>query len=153
VEQNLTTEKTVRDQADELVYSHAMDLAIEHCHLETWSNWTSRSLEPQWRLANSVHYGVNEFRKAVFVTDWPGRYPELEVALDRLSFELQEAVVAFAHQAEPDGNDLYAGRLYKPVWHTPETYERLDNEVWDWSHAHQQRIIEATKAANWAREV
>lgn len=154
VEEHLTTERTVRAEADDLTYATLMDRAVDLVRLDAWEIWASKSLEPMWTMPRAVVDGIAKFRQIVFVTDWPGRYSELELALDRLSFELQEAAVSFAGRATHDGDYLKVERDYKKTWHKdPRVYQQLSDEFYDWSHEYERRIFEATKAANWAREV
>jgi hypothetical protein len=152
VEQALTNDRSLRDQADDLIYSAVIDAAMEDLGLESLSSWASMVLEPHWRWSGELIRGIESFRLMVFRTDWPGRYPALEVALDRASFELQEAVVMFSEYAEPDGDDYVGKKRFKEVLHEPDVYHRLYARFNRWSQIVEERILEATKALNWARE-
>jgi hypothetical protein len=154
VEQTLTTEQTVRDQANELIYSTLIDAATDDLVLSAFTRWASLVLERQWRFRGHIWDGIERFRYAVFVADWPGTLPDLEVAVDRASFELQEAVVLFTQHSELDGDgDFIARRWYKATLHSRDVYVKLDSDFWLWSDTLEARIIEATKALNWMREV
>jgi hypothetical protein len=152
VEQTLATKQTAQEQADNLIYSTVMDSAIERLELEDFNAWASSVLEPYWRWRGSVYSGIARFREQVFVTDWPGTVPELEIALDRASFELQEATDHFAQYSELRDDDFIARRRYKERLQPPDVYEKLDSRFWLWSDLLEQRIVEAAKALNWARE-
>lgn len=89
----------------------------------------------------------------MFVADWPGTLPTLEVALDRASYELQEAAAMFTQYSTIEDGWYQAKRWYKRTMHPQDVYEKLDSAFWLWSDTLEQRIFEATKALNWAREV
>jgi hypothetical protein len=153
VAQTVTTEETIRDQANSLIYSNLMDAATEDLALPEFSNWASSILEPYWRWSGPVFDGVERFRRRVFVADWPGTLPGLEVALDRASFELQEAAALFTQHSELDDEDLIARRWYKQTFHPRHVYEQLSTEFQVWSDTLDARMMEAARALNWAREV
>jgi len=153
VELTLGTERTVRDEANALIYSAAVDATTERLRLGEYSVWAYRVLEPGWRWRSDVFFEIERLRQEIVVTDWPGTLPDLEVALDRASFELNMAAMLFTQHSELDGEDFIARRWYKAVRQTPEDYAKLDSDFWLWSETLEQRVREATKALNWAREV
>ncbi len=152
VELTLTTDRTVRDEANALIYSHVIDAVTERLRLAEFADWASGILEPYWRWPLDIWDGVEATRRGIYVTDWPGAIPELEVALDRATWELQEATAMFTKYSELDEGDFIARRWYKATLHPPDVYDRLDSDFWLWSDTLEQRVIEATKALNWARE-
>ena len=148
VEQALTTNKSLRDQADDLVYSQVIDAAAENLALGSLSSWASMVLEPHWHWPTDIVHGIEDFRVTVFRTDWPGRYPALEVALDRASFELQEAAAMFSEYSELDGGYYVGRKRFKEVIHEPHVYDRLYARFNRWSQIVEEHIVEATMALN-----
>jgi hypothetical protein len=153
VESTLSSEQDARTQADTRIYSGVVDSLTEKLQLDRFSRWASGLLEPYWRWPTDVYDGVEAVRFKIFATDWPGTLPALEVALDRASFELQEAAAHFTQYSALEDDWYHAQRWYKRTMHPQDVYERLDSDFWLWSDTLEQRIVEATKALNWAREV
>lgn len=153
IEQTSGEGMEIHEDAALRIYSHVMDVVTEKLMLEQFTLWASNIFEPYWSWNIDIYSAIEGVRHRVFATDWPGRLPALEVALDRATFELQEAAALFTNYSTPEKTYLVARRGYKERWHKQDVYERLDSEFWLWSSTLEQRLIETTKALNWVREV
>lgn len=158
VQQTLSQTWDLNQQARDLIYTSLIDSAVEYCHLSEWKQWTFGPLEPIPRWPYNLPQDFLAFRQKVFSTDFPGTLTELEKAVKTLSILLHKAARVFQKhcQIKEDGNGnlYYDGvQFYKiPEWDT-EKYNRLSEEFDRWVEECHQLVIDATKAANWFREV
>ncbi|MBW4465643.1 MAG: HNH endonuclease [Pegethrix bostrychoides GSE-TBD4-15B] len=158
VQQTLSQTWNLNQQARDLIYTSLIDSAVEYCHLSEWKQWTFRSLEPIPRWSYNLPQDFLSFRRKVFSTDFPGTLTELEKAVRTLSILLHKAARVFQKHCQikedSNGNLYYEGvRFYKiPEWDA-EKYNRLSEEFNIWVEECHQLVIDATKAANWFREV
>ncbi|GAB4377356.1 MAG: hypothetical protein Kow00121_26530 [Elainellaceae cyanobacterium] len=158
VQQTLSQVWDLNQQARDLIYTSLIDSAVEYCHLSQWKEWTFGPLEPIPRWPFELPEDFLKFRQKVFRTDFPGTLPELERSIETLSILLHSAARTFQEhcQIEEDrqGNLFYEGvQFYKITEWNPEEYRRLSKEFDDWVEECHQLVIDATKAANWFREV
>ena len=158
VEQNLSRTWDLNQQAKDIIYSSLIYSAVKCCHFSQWKDWTFRPLStiPQWSF--ELIEDFLKFRLKVLSTDFPGTLIELERSVKTLSILLYSATGVFQKHCEPvedsKGNLFYRGvQFYKiPQWDT-ELYNKLGQEFDNWVKECHQLIIDATKAANWFREV
>jgi len=154
----LTQTWDLQQQAKDLIYTDLIDTAVEYCHLSQWREWTYGPMLPVPRWSYQLTEDFLEFQLKLLKTDFPGTLVELERSIKTLSISLHKAVMVFQEhcQTESDGNGnlYYAGiRFYKiPEW-DPELYNKLGQEFDEWVKKCHQLVIDATKAANWFREV
>ena len=145
-------------QARDLIYTSLIDSAVEYCHLSEWKHWTFGPLEPIPIWTYNLPQDFHTFRQKVFSTDFPGTLTELERAVKTLSILLHKAAKVFQENCQIkedlNGNLYYVGvQFYKiPEWDT-EKHSKLLQEFNEWVEACHQLVIDATRAANWFREV
>jgi hypothetical protein len=152
VETTLTTGRNVRDEAASLIYADAVDTMTTELQLDRFLLWASYLLRPYWRSSDTFIHGADLARRTIVLADWPGTMPDLEVALDRASFEILEAATAFSELAEADGDELVVRRL-PHEGHTQEEFDREAAALRLWSYRLEHRIAEAARALNWVREI
>jgi hypothetical protein len=158
VEQTLSHRWDLNQQARDLIYTSLIDSAVEYCHLSQWQQWTFGPLEPIPRWDYELPNDFHKFGLKVFSTDFPGTLIEMEKSVKTLRILLHKAAEVFLKNCkikeDKNGNLFYEGiQFYKiSEWDT-ERYERLSKEFDDWVDECHQLIINATKAANWFREV
>lgn len=158
VQKTLSQTWDLNQQARDLIYTSLIDSAVEYCHLSEWKQWTFTPLEtvPSWPY--DLLQDFLTFRQKVFSTDFPGTLIELEKAVKTLSILLHRAARVFQRHSEikedVNGNLYYKGvQFYKiSEWDT-EKYNRLIKEFDVWVEECHQLVIDATRAANWFREV
>lgn len=154
VQQRLSQTWDLNQQARDLIYTSLIDSAVEYCHLSEWKQWTFGPLEPTPRLPFELPGDFLKFRLKVFSADCPGTLIELERSVKTLSLLLYKAAQVFLiHckiEKDHNGNRFYYGEI--PVWDT-KLYNKLGKEFDDWVKECHRLIIDATKAANWFREV
>lgn len=160
VQKTLSPALNLNQQAGELIYTNIIDLAVEYCHLSQWHQWTSLALEDPPRWFFELPHDVYKFRQKILSADFPGTLIELEKAVKTLSILLNKAANTFQENYNyeiyqcSDGRKFYNGiRFYKILEWNPERYHKLLQEYDDWVEKCHQLIIDATKAANWFREV
>ena len=149
----------VADRLDEstvdpsqLVYASAIDSAVQLVGLASWPHWTYRMTDPKLSWLEEQLDAAGEFRRRMFVADWPATHPEVEIALLRFSWLLSEAASEFSGRADErqDVGDLHVFRRYKTNY-TSE-YWRAQREFTAWLARYEGMLFEATKAGNWVRE-
>lgn len=158
VQQTLSQTWDLNQQARDLIYTSLIDSAVQYCHLSEWKQWTFGPLEPIPRWSYNLPQDFLTFRQKVFSTDFPGALTELERAVKTLSILLHKAAEVFQEhcQIKEDGNGnlYYDGvQFYKISEWDREKYNRLSKEFDVWVEECHQLVIDATKAANWFREV
>lgn len=158
VEQTLSQAWDSKQQANDLIYASLIDSAVECCHLSQWNQWTFGPLEPTPIWSFELPEDFLKFRQKVFSTDFPGTLIELERSIKTLSILLHKAATLFKKHCKIEGNNdenrFYRGvQFYKISEWDIERYDKLSHEFDDWVEECHQLIIDATKAANWFREV
>jgi len=158
VEQNLSQTVDLNQQARDIIYTSLIDSAVEFCHFSQWKNWTFRPLLPIPQWSSELIKNFEDFRVKVLKTDFPGTLTELESSVKTLSILLYNATQVFYKHCEikkdSNGNLFYEGvQFYKIPKHDTDQYRKLGQEFDDWVEECHQLIIDATKAANWFREV
>ncbi|MCW5314627.1 hypothetical protein GTQ43_12630 [Nostoc sp. KVJ3] len=156
--QTLSQTGDLNKQARDIIYTTLIDAAVEHCHLSQWKQWTFGTLEPFPRWSFELPEDFFQFRQKVLITDFPCTLIELERAIKTLSILLHKAARVFQQhckiQEDTNGKLFYdCDQFYKISQWNPERYKRLSQEFDDWLEECHQLIIDATKAANWFREV
>lgn len=158
VQQTLSQWWDLNQQARDFIYTSLIDSAVEYCHLSEWKKWTFEPLEsiPVWSY--NLPQDFLTFRQKVFSTDFPGTLTELERAVKTLSRLLHNAARVFQKHCQikegENGNFYYEGeQFYKNQECDTEKYNRLSKEFDGWLEECHQLIFDATKAANWFREV
>lgn len=158
VKQTLSQTWDLNQQARDLIYTSLIDSAVEYCHFSRWKQWTSGPLAPIPRWPFELPEDFLKFRQKVFSTDFPGTLIELERSIKTLSILLHKAARVFQKhckiEEDNNGNLFYDGvRFYKILEWNPKLYNKLSQEFDDWVEECHQLIIDATKAANWFREI
>ncbi|MBO1058579.1 MAG: HNH endonuclease [Dolichospermum sp. JUN01] len=158
VEQTLSQPGDLQQKTRDLIYTSLIDSAVEYCHLHEWKEWTFGPLEPTPIWSFNLPQDFLTFRQKVFSTDFPGTLTELERAVKTLSILLNNAAGVFQQHCQikkyANGNQYYEGiQFYKiSEWDTAR-YDKLSKEFDVWVEECHQLIFDATKAANWFREV
>jgi hypothetical protein len=158
VQQTLSQTWDLNQQARDLIYTSLIDSAVEYCHLSRWKQWTFGPLDvvPRWPF--ELPEDFLKFRQKVFSADFPGTLIELEKSIKTLSILLHKAAGVFQKhckiEEDHDGNLFYDGvQFYRILEWDTKRYNKLSQEFDDWVEECHQLIIDATKAANWFREV
>lgn len=155
VDTSLANEQDPKLEAEALLISHLVDLAVEACQLETWNCWTSWAVGVHPRWSKDAPERLEEFAKKIAAAVWPKEsYQELRRALTTLAHTTHWAIKVFMkHAAEKD--EHYFGPMFfksAGLFGSPE--ERAALKEWeDWIDNCESLVIEATKAANWVADV
>jgi hypothetical protein len=135
--------------ADERVYAQLIQSACDLVGLDHWITWTEYMFDLYLSWRPEQMEDVAEFVRRIGATDWPGTLPDLECALKRLAQCLSEAAGTFSDRAEKRTHDLHVPRAYKRDWNP--NYHR-DAEAFErWVRDYETLLVEATRAADWAR--
>jgi hypothetical protein len=139
-------------QANDYIYAEIVDTAAKLCMFEQWEMWTSHALStsPSWK--REWMDNVEEFRRRIIRTIWPGTLPELEAALQALSINLALALKVFTKHCEPRDDWCHEVRFYS---HAAEqaNYDELAEQYDQWIDDQYACLFEATKCANWVADV
>jgi hypothetical protein len=158
VEETLSQKSDLNQQARDLIYISLIDSVVEFCHLYEWKNWTFNSLEPIPRWTEELLNDFSKFHLKLLTTDFPGTLIELERSIKTLSILLYKSAQVFEKHCEMkednNGNIFYRGiQFYKISEWDQEKYHKLLENFEEWIEECHQCIFDATKAANWFREV
>jgi hypothetical protein len=154
VQHTLSHDRTREQEATELVYSTLVDAAVEAGRFEKWERWTGDALlqPPEWDAG--VGRKLFEFRKRILAAVWPGKYPELERALQTLSIALFQAYHKFLEHATREGDRVLGHRWCQVSdwreYDSEEDKRQVDYDAWIDDCA--LCIFECAKAANWVAE-
>ncbi|EPL3702370.1 hypothetical protein NK491_000576 [Morganella morganii] len=129
-----------------------IDAAVKYCGLEKWQGWTSFALAPDPEWSADRPKEIFEFRQKVMAAIWPDEYAELKSATTTLSVKLHLAAQEFMIHSERHGDILYPFKFYKTIPNNPN-YDDEVNEYIKWIGSCHNKLIEATKAANWFADV
>lgn len=138
---------------EKTIYDNLIVSVIELCHLLNWTAWTSWALGPipQWRYDHIQN--INQFREQVHRAIWPKSNPELEKAIQTISFTLGNAIDTFFEHSELNGTMVVAVQYYKIGKYDPVMYNKELDEFNKWISDCHRWIVEATKAVNWFADI
>jgi len=156
--QTLSHAGDLNQQARDIIYTSLIDAAVEYCHLSQWKQWTFGTLDIFPRWAFELPEDFLKFRQKVFSTDFPCTLIELERAIKTLSILLHKAARVFQKhckiQEDSNGKLFYdCDKFYEIHEWNVKRYNKLSQEFDVWLEECHELIIDATKAANWFREV
>lgn len=149
VQNNLDFDKD--RQNDELTYSAYIDEWSQLANLENWETWSLSVLSNDQPSIPVDHFeSLEELNKYILNRFWPGRYPNLESALQNFRFVLNDFMSVFLKYAEKIGpeNEMYGTRkFYKGVGYGQGHDQELEKY-----HYHvdlvQDLMLELTRAGN-----
>jgi len=158
VEQTYSGSKDIRKTAQDIIYADLLDAAAEACQFESWDKWASRAVAPTMIWDEGAHERLFEFYNKILGAVWPNASHELECSLKKLTYEIYEAVQTFGEHCKPSktkGDRLREESFYDiHGWVDDQVeYQRLFKEYCAWHDKCVDRVIEATKAANWLADV
>jgi hypothetical protein len=158
VEHTLSEAKDSLKTAQSVIYADLIDATVEACQLNSWDKWASRAVSTNMNWDEDAHDRLFEFYNKILGAIWPNTLPELECALKKLTYEIYEAVQTFDEHCKPsEARDgvLVEERFYKSRgWIADNNeYQQLFKEYDAWQNKCKDRVIEATKAANWLADI
>lgn len=146
---------SVTDQfamAKKISVTAIIDMAVSHCSLENWKNWTSFALSPDPRWQKKLPEQIFEFRQKVISAIWPDEFNELKRATETLSITLHIAAQQFMEHTILIGDTYHPDKFYKANgWN--DNYDITLNKYTKWISSCHEKLIEATKAANWFADI
>jgi len=134
----------LNQQARDIIYTSLIDAAVEYCHLSQWQEWTYNPLEPIPRLDYDLAEDFFKFHLKVFRTDFPSTSIELERSIKTLDILLHRIAKIFQNNATT--KPYNGGKFF---YHGDTSIQNFDG----WVTVCHQLVIDATKSANWFREV
>jgi hypothetical protein len=149
VEQTLSSETNLRQQASSLVYTSLIDAAVESCYLEDWQRWSGNAFNQPPILPNDATAISFEFRQRIMQAVWPGTIRELESALQTLSIAYLQFTNTVAQHARDDGKMLKGERFYQIDKYDPELDGELSEQYDIWIDECEAWFIELNKSLNW----
>jgi hypothetical protein len=158
VEQTLSESGDIHKTAQDVIYADLIDAAAESCQFDSWDKWASRAVSTTMNWDEDAHERLFKFLNKILGAVWPKTLPELESALKKLTYEVNEAIQMFMEHCEPSrlrDDTLVEERFYKSHgWiEDDKVYQQLFNEYDAWQDKCKEHVIEATKAANWLADV
>lgn len=138
-------------QEDDEIYAGYVEEWVTQIRLTDWKDWTS------WILSGDSPSISAEMKDALenvctwlFSRVWPGRYPELDSALQNFLHVAQDFCVVFNEHAEKPGDDRWRTKKFYRIddWN-PELYQRLVVQYDEHVALLGDLILELTRAANY----
>ncbi|HEK1719912.1 TPA: HNH endonuclease [Proteus mirabilis] len=146
---------SVTDQfamAKKISVTAIIDMAVSHCSLGNWKNWTSFALSPDPRWQKKLPEQIFEFRQKVISAIWPDEFNELKRATETLSITLHIAAQQFMEHTILIGDTYHPDKFYKANgWN--DNYDIALSKYTKWVSSCHEKLIEATKAANWFADI
>lgn len=139
-----------RKQYDDEYYAEMIDQWATRSHLAEWDNVMSGMLQSdQPRIRTEVIDQLSSLGPWLLSRVWPGRYPELEQAVQNFRLVCQDLCNVFLSHAEDLwGDHKQTEKFYKIDDWNPDLYQRLAIE-YDWHvHVVYDLTCELTRAAN-----
>lgn len=155
VDTSLANDQDPKLEAEALLVSHLVDLAVEACQFETWNYWTSWAVGVHPRWSKDAPERIEEFAKQVAAAVWPQEnYEELRRALTTLAHTAHWAIKVFMKHAAEKEEHYFGPMFFKSAGQFGSPGERAALKEWeDWIEDCENLVIQATKAANWVADV
>jgi hypothetical protein len=145
VEITLSESHNLKVEANDIIYTHLIDMTVEDCEFHNWEYWISALYDPIHR----IEIDTRNMYKAI----WPGTLKELESAMKLFSSIMNIMLNFYMKNAESREDCFYGDRSYKRRWHTEEIFEKLSERRNLWEEYLSELIIEVVKAANWVADL
>jgi hypothetical protein len=142
-----------KKEAENYIYAEIVDAATKLCMFETWEHWTGWAMGPEPAWQREWTDNIDEFRRRVIRTLWPGTIPELECALKTLSLNLAMARKLFWKHSETEDGNWIRGKCFYRSARGESTYDELLALYNEWIDEQEDFLFEATKSANWVAEI
>jgi len=140
-----------RVYAELQTYRHFAALAERLCEFSNWMAWTSyfRSARPS--LSSQRVERFRDFRIKVQCANWPGKFEELERAIDTLSLILVNGTEVFLEHAVLKSGVYVTDAFYHRARNESDYQAKLAQYTL-WEAKIDQVSALATKSANWSAE-
>jgi len=139
-------------QRDEETYASIIDELARRADLDGWRAWASYVLSPSHIELRREHYAqLPELRDFLFSRVLPGRFEDLELALENFRCVLQDFLTQFGEYArDPNGSGefLHFEKFYQIREWNPKLYEMLRRRYIFATDLIQDLMLELTRAAN-----
>lgn len=149
IEESLSIIKDNKELANDLVYSHIIDSAVELCLLEKWDIWisgiSSTSLMINKELVNSIEL----FNDIIFKAILPTKYININKSVQTLSLVLRDLFNVYFLHVRSKEKVYIADRFYKAGGRYNSNYHQDLEKYSIWEKKVTLLSFEATKAANW----
>lgn len=140
-----------RKQADDEVYSSYVDRWAELAAIENWKGWTSEILSAGCLGLEKDHRkSLDQMGPYLLSRVWPGRYVDLENALNNFRFVLSDFLFVFGKYSRPHagGEWFKSDPIDKSVWYEDAQYARMLRKADYHEDLVGDLVFELTRAAN-----
>ncbi|MGO6812894.1 hypothetical protein ACCS61_36060 [Rhizobium ruizarguesonis] len=137
---------------EDIIYAGYVDEWAKLCHLHRWREWSSMVLSSgQPGLEISVRDDLTHVVLWTLKRIWPGRYPELEGALQNFAVVARDFIGKFNEHCEKsraDDDELITKKFYQINEWNEERYNRLFDRYEFHVDLVEDLMLELTRAAN-----
>ncbi len=149
VESTLSESHDSKAKANDIIYAHLIDLAVEGCSFDIWERWISGLFSSSHRVKIDIYDKAIQFTLRMYKAIWPGTLPELESAMKLFSNSMNIMLNFYMKNAESKDDCYVEDRSYKRTWHEEEIFRELADRRDCWDRCLDDLIMEVLKAANW----
>ncbi len=139
--------------ADEIAYTHLIDMSVEDCLFSAWENWISALYSTSHQLEINTYDKIIQYTFKMYKAVWPGTKVELESALKYFSEMMNIMLGFYMKNADSKGEYYIEDRSYKKRWWPQEIFDELSEKNRCWGEYLDELIIEITKVANWLADI
>ncbi|MCF8054796.1 MAG: HNH endonuclease [Deltaproteobacteria bacterium] len=153
VESALSESHDSKTNANNIIYAHLIDLAVDGCLFSNWEEWISPLLIYPRRIAIDIHNKALVYTLKMHKAVWPGTLPELESSMKLFSTSLNIMLNFYMKKAVSEKGYFIEDNSYKRQWHTHKLFAELSGKSSRWGKYLAELIEEVTKSANWLSEI
>lgn len=138
-------------QRDDEAYAAILQEWEKEADLDRWVDWTSCFFNASLPVVSKErHARLQRLRTWLLSRVWPGRYPELETALNQFRMVLGDLLNVFDRHAIDRGSDFWTEKFYKHGRYDPKEYDRRVRDYENHVGLVEDLAIELTRAGNLA---